>query len=85
MSHHKRKPRGKSYYLDAVNPKIKKYVRACCACGKRGYDPALDDKYSTVNSYARAELARMYQPMHLNAAGVCASCSDGILDTASSF
>ena len=76
MSHSKRRARGQSYYLDAVNPKVRKYLRVCRQCEHVGIDPRIlsGELAATLYLFAREELARLYEPLSLNDAGICDAC-----------
>ena len=74
MSHSKKRAKGQSYYFDAVNAAAAaKYVRACSACGHCGFDPsALENE---PIRHLVAELQHLYEPLPLNAAGLCDVCA----------
>lgn len=78
MSHSKKRQQGKSYYLDTVNVKAKKYLAQCQLCGFQGYDPRVDQGVFTEverNPHLKHEVARMYEPLELNESGICESCA----------
>lgn len=76
MSHSKRRARGQSYYLDRVNPEVRKYVRVCRQCEHVGIDPRVHsgELAATMYPFAREELLRRYGPLPLNDAGICDAC-----------
>ncbi len=81
MSHSKRRQQGKSYYLDRVNPKAKKYLTNCTLCGHIGYDPRIDEGYYSEmdrNPHLKEEVTRLYDPLQLNEEGLCENCAASI-------
>lgn len=81
MSHSKRRQQGKSYYLDTVNVKAKKYLVQCQLCGFQGYDPRIDSGVLTEierNPHLKQEITRMYEPLDLDDRSLCESCSNSI-------
>ena len=75
MAHHgKKRAKGQSYYFDHVNATgAAKYVRACRACGHRGFDPAAIEH--EPNRHVVAELRHLYEPLALDGSGLCDVCA----------
>ena len=79
MSRSTKRQQGKSYYLDKVNPRAKKYLVNCSLCGHVGYDPKVDEgAYSEMerNNHLKEEVTRLYEPLELNKEGLCENCAN---------
>jgi hypothetical protein len=79
MSHSKVTKRGRSHYVEAWNPRAKKFIVTCSLCGRVGYSPTImDDGFAdTLEKKAiRSELTRIHEPLSLDAEGRCEKCSE---------
>jgi hypothetical protein len=60
-------------------PSVTKWLVACSACGRKGLDPDTDWSNPTplpgFGAWLKPELARLYDPLRLDASGLCADCA----------
>ena len=83
MSHSKKTKRGSSLYVESWNPSAKRFITECVLCGKRGYDPSIEDEgfvrpsegvYDGEHAAIRAELMKILPPLELDELGRCEVC-----------
>ena len=75
--------RGKSVYIERLNPSAKRFLNTCVLCQSVGYDPAILDEgfvHPSVNktdyehSAIFAALTEAYKPLKLDECGRCEEC-----------
>lgn len=79
MSHSKMTKRGRSQYVDSWNPRAKKFIVGCAACGRTGFQPhILDPEFpqDAEHRFIRESLEKILEPLELDDAGLCAVCAD---------
>ena len=72
--------RGKSFYVNKLNPEANKYINKCVICGCKGYSPALDEpdflESGLFNSDILKEVKHICKySLHLDEYGRCEDCS----------
>lgn len=82
MSHNSLK-RGKSFYVNNLNPEANKYINTCVICGCKGYSPALDEAdfsdSGLFNSAILKEVKKICKDsLQLDEYGRCKDCSERI-------
>lgn len=85
MSHSKMTKRGRSLYIEKWNSVAKRFINTCSLCGKQGYSPTIDAEgfiFDDARKIAdlehrliRAELAKVFKPLPLDALGRCPDCA----------
>ena len=61
-------------YINAF-PKLKKWINECLLCHRKGYDPSMPDKITTVEgSLEVLYLKKYFEPLILNKNGLCQDC-----------
>lgn len=79
MSHGKMTKRGTSYFIEKWNPNAKRFIRICSLCGRKGYDPVIEEEdfadCGTGYGAIAQELKRVLPPLVLDESGHCPDCA----------
>lgn len=79
MSYSKKRPQGRSLYLENWNPDARKYIVSCAGCGERGYCRTVEKSDFLATRKGRVirdELSRLISVLELSDSGLCQDCSD---------
>lgn len=61
-------------YIDTF-PKLKKWINECSACNRKGYDPNMPKKITTIDGSQEVYFIKKYfKPFTVNENGLCATC-----------
>lgn len=70
----KRNNKGEEYIK--AYPKLKKWINECLYCHKKGYNPSIPDKITTVDGSLEVYYIKKYfQPLSLDKNGLCLQCA----------
>ncbi len=86
MSHSKTTKRGRSQYIEKWNPSAKKYINICVLCGRKGYNPSIEE-HGFIKDDMRlgsdlerkaiySELTKTLKPLSLDNEGRCSDCAN---------
>lgn len=56
-------------------PKLEKWINECVCCHRKGYDPLMPNKITTVTGSLEVYYIKKYfKPLTLNEEGLCSQC-----------